>query len=131
MSNPKVLIIDDEEMSLFLLEMILVDEGISRIDKAMNGMEALEMYKDALCDTPYNTVFLDIQLPIMNGLEVLKRMRAAAEEADCRTTIIMATGDSSIATIQKSMFDLDADDHIGKPYNRDEIHEALVKHGVI
>ena len=131
MSNPKVLIIDDEEMSLFLLEMILLDEGINCIDKAMNGMEALEMYKDALCETPYDTVFLDIQLPIMNGLEVLKRMRAAANEADYRTTIIMATGDSSLATIQKSLLDLDADDHIGKPYNRDEIHAALVKHGVI
>jgi DNA-binding response OmpR family regulator len=131
MHTRKILIVDDEEMSLFLLEIILVDEGFSLIDKAKDGNEALELFEDANLNDPYDAVFLDIQLPDMSGLEVLKRIRAFDEESDCRTTIIMATGDSSLATIQQSIMDLDADDYISKPYNRDEIHDALFKNGVI
>jgi len=131
MKNLKVLIVDDEEMSLFLLEMILMDKGISHLDKAQNGREALEMYEDSLCETPYDAVFLDIQLPDINGLEVLKRIRQVEDGADYRATIIMATGDSSLETIQKSLIDFDADDHVSKPYCRDEIHEALVKNAVL
>jgi CheY-like chemotaxis protein len=85
MHNPKVLIVDDEEMSLFLLEMILVDEGFSRIDKAQDGGEALELYEDANFEDCYDAVFLDIQLPDMSGLEVLRRIRDFDEESDCRT----------------------------------------------
>jgi CheY-like chemotaxis protein len=131
MHNPKILIVDDEEMSLYLLEMILMDEGVSHVDKAQGGREALEMYEDALCEAPYNAVFLDIQLPDVNGLEVLKRIRYVEDGADYRATIIMATGDSTLETIQKSLIDFDADDHVSKPYNRGEIHEALTKNRVI
>ena len=131
MKDRRILIVDDEEMSLFLLEMILVDEGFSRIDKAIDGGEALELFEDANLADPYDAIFLDIQLPDMNGLDVLKHIRTIDDEFDCRTTVIMATGDSSLATIQKSIMDFDADDYISKPYCRDEIHEVLVKNAVL
>jgi CheY-like chemotaxis protein len=131
MSNPKVLIVDDDELNLCLLEMILMDEGISLIDTARNGLEALELYEDALLETPYQAVFLDIYMPVMDGQEALKRIRRVEEEADYRATIIMATGDNSQETVVKSMVENDADDHVSKPYNRVEIHESLVRHGVI
>ena len=54
-------------------------------------------------------------------------IRIVEFDAGYRATIIMATGDNSSETVAKSLIELDADDHVGKPYNRNEIHESLVK----
>ena len=131
MEKVKVLIADDDLLSLAILEMILRNEGIRQIDMAHNGMDALEFYEDALCHRPYDVVFLDIEMPVMDGLETLKQIRLIEDEADYRAMIIMATHDDSHETVLKTMGALDADDHIGKPYKRDEIHGALVSHGLV
>ena len=131
MPNPKVLIVDDDDMNVALLEMMLMEEGISRIDTAYDGVKALELYEDALFETPYSAVFLDITMPGMDGFEVLRRIRRLEEEADHRSIIIMATADTETETVIKTTVELDADDHIGKPYNRNEIYDSIVRHGII
>ena len=131
MPDLKVLIADDDDMSLMMLEAILIEEGISQIDKAYDGVETLELYEDALCVTPYTAVFLDITMPEMDGLEVLRQIRIVEDEADYRAVIIMATGDNTHETVVKAMVEHDADDHIGKPFNRDEIKDMLVRHGLV
>ncbi len=131
MSNPKVLIVDDDDMNVALLEMMLMEEGLSRIDMAYDGAKALELYEESLFETPYSAVFLDITMPGIDGFEVLRRIRRIEEEADHRTIIIMATGDTDTETVIKTTVELDADDHIGKPYNRNEIYDSLVRHGII
>jgi two-component system chemotaxis response regulator CheY len=133
MADPKVLIVDDDDMNVALLAMILEEEGIRNIDKAYDGVEALELFEEALREAPYRAVFLDITMPGMNGLEVLKRIRRIEDDANYsyRSIIIMATGDTATETIVKTMVELDADDHIGKPYDRNEIYVSIVRHGII
>jgi CheY-like chemotaxis protein len=131
MTKPRVLIVDDDDMNVDFLEMILKQEGIDSIDKAFNGLEALDMFEDALCNSPYNVVFLDITMPEMDGMEVLKKIREIENEYDTRSVIIMATGDNTHDTVVKTLVKLDADDHIGKPFNRVDIRETLVQHKVI
>ena len=131
MINPKVLIVDDDEMNAALLALILSEEGLMRVDTAYDGVEALELYEEALHGTPYGIVFLDITMPGMDGCEVLKRIRRIEEEADHRSIIIMATGDTDTEMVIKTTVELDADDHISKPYDRNEIYDSIVSSGII
>jgi CheY-like chemotaxis protein len=70
-------------------------------------------------------------MPFMDGQEALKRIRTIEDDIDHRAVIIMATVDNSHETVVKSMVNYDADDHISKPYDREEIHASLVRHGLI
>jgi CheY-like chemotaxis protein len=131
METLRALIADDNEMNVALLEVILMQVGINQIDKAYNGLDAFEMFEDALFEHPYSVVFLDIDMPGMNGVDVLKKIRKTEDESDTRSIIIMATGDNTHDTVFKTIVDHDADDHIGKPFKRNEILESLIKHGLI
>src|SRR5439155_13995343 len=68
---PRVLIVDDESDIRTFCRLALATDGIP-CDEAADGAVALER----LAATPYDLVLLDIDMPTMNGLEVLKRLRA-------------------------------------------------------
>ncbi|MGZ8453149.1 MAG: response regulator, partial [Candidatus Binatia bacterium] len=67
----KILIVDDEPFNLDLLEQELQEQGYE-IERASDGAEALEKLPVFVPDV----VLLDYMMPRMNGLEVLKRVRA-------------------------------------------------------
>ena len=71
----KIMVVDDEENIRFLYKEELEDEGFS-VELAKNGEEALEK----LPDFKPNLITLDIKMPGMNGIEVLKRIREQDRE---------------------------------------------------
>jgi len=71
LENPnKVLIVDDEKLVRWFLERTLKKEGYE-IDTASNGEEALHKIEKG----DYNILILDLRMPIMGGLELLKRLK--------------------------------------------------------
>lgn len=66
----KILLVDDEESIQLLYREEFAEDGYEVIS-AMNGEEALEKFKDAEPDL----IILDIQMPGMNGIEVLRQMK--------------------------------------------------------
>ena len=66
----KILIVEDNEMNMKLFSDILTYQKYE-IDKAYNGKEAF----DKLTDNKYDLVILDIQLPIMDGFRVIKKLK--------------------------------------------------------
>ena len=117
MGEGKVLIVDDEESILESLSGILEDEGYQAIT-ARNGIEALEISGREFPDV----TFLDVWMPDMDGLEVLRRLRAQ----DPDKVIIMISGHGTIASAVKSVKS-GAFDFIEKPLNMDEILLSLDK----
>jgi len=71
----KIMVVDDEENIRFLYKEELEDEGFS-VELAKNGEEALEKLPDFKPDL----ITLDIKMPGMNGIEVLKRIREQDRE---------------------------------------------------
>ncbi len=72
--NLKILIVDDFYYNLFVLEEIMNSLGINKIDKAYNGAQALQMVNKQYIkeENHYDFIFLDINMPVMDGMECAK-----------------------------------------------------------
>ena len=106
----KVLIIEDEEKIARFIELELVHEGYE-VDKCTDGREGLAMAESG----NYNVILLDIMLPGLNGLEVLRRLRKTSS-----VPVIMLTARDAVMD-KVSGLDLGADDYITKPFAIEEL----------
>jgi len=106
-----ILIVDDEESICQTLGGILNDEG-HEVVAAVSGEEALRLIEE----DPPNLVLLDIWLPGMDGIEVLKAIKAGYP----RTQVVMMSGHGSIETAVKAT-KLGAFDFIEKPLSLEKV----------
>ena len=106
----KILIIEDEEKIERFVELELSHEGYET-DKATNGREGLEKIESG----GYDLVILDIMLPELNGIEVLRRARRTTD-----VPVILLTARDSV-TDKVSGLDMGANDYITKPFAIEEL----------
>lgn len=106
-SKYTVLIVDDIPINIILLKTMLARTNV-RILTAINGQEAL----DTVRDLRPHVVLLDIQIPIMDGWEVLKEIKADPELKE--TAVIIVSAYTSSEDIEQSM-KLGASGFIKKP----------------
>ena len=114
-----ILIVDDEKGILDALSAVLDDEGYT-VATAENGSEALKKIKD---DTP-SVVLLDVWLPDIDGLEILKEIR----DAYPGVAVIVMSGHGTIETAVRAT-KLGAYDYLEKPLSMERVH-LIVKHAV-
>lgn len=80
MNSLSFLVVDDHMLIRKTLTQYLNELGHIRIDTAVNGKDALEKINvKLLTDSLYNVVFLDIKMPVMDGIELLKTCRENRE----------------------------------------------------
>lgn len=106
----KILIIEDEEKIARFIELELLHEGYE-VDKCTDGREGLSKAESG----NYNLILLDIMLPGLNGLEVLRRLRRTSN-----VPVIMLTARDAVMD-KVSGLDLGADDYITKPFAIEEL----------
>jgi two-component system, sensor histidine kinase and response regulator len=109
-TRPLILAVDDEAANVKLLERLLGKSN--RVMGATNGQDALDM----LAQAPFDLVLLDIMMPDMDGLEVLRRMRANPKTADLPAIMISALSDARYIT---RGLEIGANDYITKPIDPD------------
>ena len=109
--HARILIVDDDETIRTTMKAILEDEGYL-VDLASTGEEAIQL----TMKTTYNIALLDIRLPDMEGVELLKLMRDNVP----RTRKVMVTGypsmQNAIAALNKN-----ADAYLLKPLDNDKL----------
>jgi len=110
----KVLVIDDEPQIRKLLRMGLGSQGYEMLD-APDGRTAL----DLLTEKP-DLVILDLGLPDMQGLELLRTIRARVEDVPI---VVLSSRDDEAGKVQA--LDLGADDYVTKPFGMDELLARL------
>jgi len=109
MSKKRLLIIEDELDVLDMLELRLTKERFEVL-KAADGETGLQK---AISENP-DLVLLDLMLPLLSGLEVLKKIRSNLPTANTPILIVSARGDSSDMIVG---LELGADDYVVKPFN--------------
>lgn len=112
--KPKVLIADDEEGVRESLNLILSDT--CEVTFASDGQQALTRAQQETFDV----IFLDIKMPKLDGLEVLKRLKASGVSA----SILMLTAYQSVE-LAKEAVKLGALDYLPKPFERARIFLAV------
>jgi two-component system OmpR family response regulator len=114
MQAVRVLIVEDEPDLLHALAQSLREEGYA-VDQAADGAEGLR--KACSCD--YDVVVLDLMLPQMPGLEVLRRLRA-----EKTTPVLILTARDGVADRVRGL-DTGADDYLLKPFALGELAARL------
>jgi PAS domain S-box-containing protein len=120
LENPHALIVDDQLHNRAILRLMLEPYGFI-ITEAQNGKEALEILEK--CKP--SVVLLDMSMPVMDGLNCLRRIRKRPETKDL--CVIMITANAFASDRQASLI-AGASEFIPKPFKRGKVLETLEKH---
>lgn len=101
-AQPKILIVDDHFLARQIVTNVLRDHAITSADAATDGREAVEMICNAFeMGTPYDIVFLDWNMPGMEGIDVLTHFRA--DRRFNKTAFIMLTAAADQSEVMRAI----------------------------
>jgi signal transduction histidine kinase/CheY-like chemotaxis protein len=115
-----ILVADDYEMNLILLVQILAKMGYT-CKTARNGAEAAGL----AVDTPFDIIFMDIVMPVMDGIEATKRIREYYVQSD--TPLIIGVTANALMKDNKRGAEAGMNDFLIKPYKPIDVQELLKK----
>ena len=118
----RILLVEDIEMNREIVQALLEPTKL-KIDCAENGAEAVLMFEKF--PTQYDAIFMDIQMPVMDGYDATQRIRALeAENTVRRVPIIAMTANVFKEDIEKCL-EAGMDSHVGKPLDLEEVMTRL------
>ena len=120
----KALIVEDNELNMEIAKMLLEDEGFT-IVTAANGQEAVSVFEKSE-PNEFDFIFMDIMMPVMDGLEATRRIRALDRTDAQEVSIIAMTANAFQDDINRSI-EAGMDEHIVKPLVKDEIRQVIVE----
>ena len=116
-----ILLAEDNKVNQIVATAILEEMGY-KTDIAENGLEAL----DAVKEKSYDLVFMDMQMPKMDGIEATKKIRSELPTA--KQPIIIAMTANAMENDKKTCLDAGMDDYLSKPVLPMNITKAIEKH---
>jgi len=119
----RVLLAEDVEINRELVSMYFEDSGIT-LDFAEDGQEALDKFKAS--PEKYCLILMDIQMPIMDGYEAARSIRAIGTDWAKNVPIIAMTANVFKEDID-NCFAAGMNDHVGKPIEMEVLHDKVFK----
>ncbi|WP_226779150.1 response regulator [Oceaniglobus trochenteri] len=115
----KILAVDDDDSVLQILRVIAERAGYSEIVTVTNAGSALEQIIAA--QTPFECILLDIQMPVMDGVELCDLIRRIPDYHDCPIIMITAMSDQQYVD---QAFAAGATDFVTKPF---DVHSLVAR----
>ena len=122
LSGKKILLVEDNEINQEIARAILEEVGLI-IDTADDGTEAVERIETVQADT-YDLILMDIQMPVMDGYEATRRIRALNDPAKAGIPIVAMTANAFEEDRQRA-FEAGMNAHVAKPIDVPELMETL------
>ncbi len=111
-SRYKIMVVDDIDINLEIVRALLEDTGV-QVEAAQNGLAAVDLFA-ASAQREFSLIFMDIQMPVMDGIEATKKIRALPR-ADAKTVPIVAMTANVFREDVNTVLSAGMDGHVGKP----------------
>lgn len=125
MHGKRLLLVEDNELNREIAVEILTESGFE-VETACDGTEAVEIMK-TVEDGRFDLILMDIQMPIMNGYDATRAIRALGSTYAANVPIVAMTA-NAFDEDKKNAIDAGMNDHIAKPLDLDRLFEVLHKH---
>jgi len=113
----RLLAVDDNEANLELVSTLLIDMG-AEVQTARSGREAVNIAREQ----DFDVIFMDIQMPDMNGIEATRTLRAHPRH---RNTPVIALTAHAMHGERESLLDAGMDDYLTKPVSEQELYDTV------
>ena len=117
----KILLVDDLAINQLVAQKTISRTGEHHIDCAGNGVEAIEKWREQA----YDLIFMDVQMPVMDGLEATRRIRTEEGPAPRHRVHICAMTANAMKDDRAICEGAGMDSYISKPLRPEDVHELL------
>lgn len=114
--SASILIVDDQEVNIALLEQMLAEAGYTSISSSMRPQEVSELYRQHR----YDLILLDLQMPIMDGFEVMQALKADTAYTYLPVLVLTAEPAHKLRALQAG-----ARDFVSKPFDLLEVKTRI------
>ena len=114
--NANVLIVDDQESNVLLLEDILQEAGYTRVSSTMDPHAVAALHRE----NHYDLILLDLQMPGMDGFQVMENLKAIETESYIPVLVITAQPAHKLQALQAG-----AKDFVSKPFDLTEVRTRI------
>lgn len=121
-SHLRVLVAEDNPVNAKVIETLLTRQGIA-VRLVHNGQQAL----DAMQLGSYDLILMDCEMPVMDGMEATRRIRAWEQEVQRPRTPILALTAHALDEHRENSLRVGMDDHLSKPISRSALLDALTQ----
>lgn len=124
-TGKRILLSEDNDLNWEIAETILSEVGFE-LERAENGQICVDMFTRSEPGY-YDIILMDIRMPVMNGYEAAKAIRALEERPDVNLPIIAMTADAFSDDIQRCL-DCGMNEHVAKPIDMNRLTQILKKY---
>jgi CheY-like chemotaxis protein len=118
----RVLLVEDNELNIEIAQEMLEDEGVL-VTTAENGQMAVDTFTQAPADS-FDIILMDVMMPVMNGLEATRAIRAS-DHPEAKTIPIIAMTANAYAEDVAISLEAGMNEHVAKPIDFDRLFTVM------